>query len=119
MNENGEQLLEFCAIDDLVIAGTLFKHNDIQNFTWESPKHRDRNQIDHIAINGRYKRSLLDTRAMRGAHAGSDHHLVIAKLKMVLTRYREAGAWRRLTYDTVRLKNPMVKKGFVLELKNS
>ena len=25
MDENGEQFLEFCAIDDLVIAGTLFK----------------------------------------------------------------------------------------------
>ena len=29
-----------------------------------------------------------------------------------------AGAGRRLTYDTVRLKSPTVRKAFVLELKN-
>ena len=97
MNENGERFLEFCASNDLVIGGTLFKHKDIHKFTWESPNHRDRNQIDHIAINGRYRRSLLDTRAMRGADVGSDHHLVIAKLRLKLTRYRVAGAERKST----------------------
>ena len=117
-NENGERFLEFCAINDLVIGGTLFKHKDIHKFTWESPNHRDRNQIDHIAINGRCRGSLLDTRAMRGADVGSDHHLVIAKLRLKLTRYRVAGAERRSTYDTVRLKSPTVRKAFVLELKN-
>ena len=84
----------------------------------ESPNHRDRNQIDDIAINGRYRGSLLDTRAMRGADVGSDHHLVIAKLRLKLTRYRVAGAERRSTHDTVRLKSPTVRKAFVLELKN-
>ena len=118
MNENGERFLEFCAINDLVIGGTLFKHKDIHKFTWESPNHRDRNQIDHIAINGRYRGSLLDTRAMTSADVGSDHHLVIAKLRLKLTRYRVAGAERRSTYDTVRLKSPTVRKAFVLELKN-
>ena len=59
--------------------------HDIHKFTWESPNHRDRNQIDHMAINGRYRGSLLDTRAMRGADVGSDHHLVIAKLRLKLT----------------------------------
>ena len=33
MNENGELFLEFCAINDLVIGGTLFKHKDIHKFT--------------------------------------------------------------------------------------
>ena len=52
------------------------------------------------------------TRAMRGADVGSDHHLVIPKLRLKLTRYRVAGAGRRLTYDTVRLKSPTVRKTF-------
>ena len=95
MNDNGKRFLEFCAINDLVIGGTLFKHQDIHKFTWESPYYRERNQIDHIAINGRYRRSLLDTSAIRGVGVGSDHHLVIAKLRLKLTRYRAAGAGRR------------------------
>ena len=56
---------------------------------------------------------------MRGADVGSDRHLVIAKLRLKLTRYRVAGAGRRLTYDKVRLKSPTIRKAqFVLELKN-
>ena len=70
-----------------VIGRTPFKHK-LHKFTWESPNHQDRNQIDHIAINGRYRRSLLDTRAMKSSNVGRDHHLVIiimAKLRVKLT----------------------------------
>lgn len=61
MNENGKRLAEFCALNDLVIGGTLFKHRDIHKLTWTSPNGRDRNQIDHIIINGRYRREIRNT----------------------------------------------------------
>ena len=48
MNENGMRLAEMCALNDLIICGTLFKHLDIHKLTWESPNSRDKNQIDHI-----------------------------------------------------------------------
>ena len=69
-----------------VIGRTLFKHK-LHKFTWESPNHQDRNQIDHIVINGRYGRSLLHTRAMKSSNVGR-HHLVIiimAELRVKLT----------------------------------
>ena len=80
MNENGERLATFCGNNDLVIGGSLFKHRDIHKITWTSPNARDQNQIDHIIINGRYRGSLMDTRAMRGADANSDHHMVMGRL---------------------------------------
>ena len=65
--------------------------------TWESSNHRDRNQIDHIAINGRYRRSLLDTRAMKGADVGSDHHLVMATTVMTeATWVKSAWSWEEV-----------------------
>ena len=76
MNENGEKFAEFCGNNNLVYGGTLFPHRDIHKLTWVSPGGRDKNQIDHIAINGKWKRSLQDVRARRGADVGSDHHLV-------------------------------------------
>ena len=75
MNENGERLATFCGNNDLVIGGSLFKHRDIYKITWTSPNARDRNQIDHIIINGRYRGSLMDTRTMRGADASWDQVL--------------------------------------------
>ena len=58
MNENGERLIEFCESNGYVIGGTLFKHKDIHKLTWFSPNRRDRNQIDHILVNGTWRRSL-------------------------------------------------------------
>ena len=46
MNEDGERLAEFCALNELVICETLFEHRGIHKLTWTSPNGRDRNQID-------------------------------------------------------------------------
>ncbi|CAG2220119.1 Craniofacial development protein 2 [Mytilus edulis] len=61
MNENGERLASMCSTNELVIGGTLFKHKDIHKTMWNSPNNRDKNQIDHIIINGKWRRSLRDT----------------------------------------------------------
>jgi hypothetical protein len=39
------------------------------------------NQIDHIAISKRFRRTLLDVRSKRRADVGSDHHLMIANFR--------------------------------------
>ena len=84
MNENGKRLATFCGNSNLVIDGSLFKHRDIHKITWTSPNARDQNQIDHIIINGSYRSSLMDTRAMRGADVSSDHHMVMGKVRLKL-----------------------------------
>ena len=59
-NENGMRLAEMCALNNLIICGTLFKHLDIHKLTWKSPNGKDKNQIDHVMVNGRYKKSVCD-----------------------------------------------------------
>ena len=120
MNENGEKLTEFCALNDLVIGGTLFKHRDIHKLTLTSPNGCDCNQSDHIMINGRYRRSLLDARAMRGADASSDNHLVFVRAKLKFCRVtckRERRGGMKL-YDTVKLTDQNVKEQFHIEIRN-
>ncbi|KAL9964097.1 hypothetical protein ACROYT_G027679 [Oculina patagonica] len=63
INENGERLVEFCTINDLVIGGTLFPHREIHKTTWCSPNVRERNEIDHLLINGKRRRSLRDVKS--------------------------------------------------------
>lgn len=52
MNDNGKRLLELCITYDFIIGGTLFPHHDIHKLKWCSHNGRDKNQIDHLMING-------------------------------------------------------------------
>ena len=117
MNENGERLVEFCSMYDFVIGGTLFPHRDIHKLTWQSPNGRDINQIDHLMINGTWRRSLNDVRVLRGADVASDHHLVLAVVKVKL---RKAGrkTKSRQQFDIGKLRDPKVKTSFVTHVRN-
>ena len=74
--------MDFCATNQLVIGGTLFRHRNIHKGTWRSPNGLTVNQIDHICISKRFGQSLLDVKVCRGADIGSDHYLVVRILKI-------------------------------------
>ena len=84
MNENGERFANFCAFNGLVIGGSVFPHKRIHKATWVSPDGVTENQIDHFCISRRFRRSLDDVVVQRGADVGSDHHMLLAKVKLRL-----------------------------------
>ena len=116
-NENGERLVEFCSSNNLVIGGTLFPHREIHKLTWYSPNDRDRNQIDHLLINAKWRRSLLDVKVKRGADVGSDHQMIIAKVKLKLRRTQNKIDIQR-RYNIQKLKDPHTKITFITQVKN-
>ena len=83
-NENGEIFIDLCANYEMIIGGSVFPHKDLHKSTWVAPNNRAFNQIDHIAISKKWRRSLLDVRSYRGADVASDHYLVVAQLKLKL-----------------------------------
>ncbi|VDP60244.1 unnamed protein product [Schistosoma mattheei] len=85
-NEDGERFENLCAFNKLVIGCTIFPHKHIHKSTWISPEHTTENQIDHICINKKFQRTMEGVRSRRGADIASDHHLVVAKLKLNLEK---------------------------------
>jgi hypothetical protein len=59
-NKNGERLIDLCTNYELVISETVFPHKECHKVTWVSPDHRIENQIDHMAIDRKFRRSLID-----------------------------------------------------------
>ena len=118
MNENGELLADLCGMNDFVIGGTIFPHREIHKKTWISPNRRDKNQIDHIIINGRWRHSLQDVIVRRGADVGSDHHLLPTKIKLHLKRVQTTAKSTQQRFDTAKLKDPTTRKKFSLALRN-
>ncbi|KAI0240732.1 ATP-dependent translocase ABCB1 [Lamellibrachia satsuma] len=105
MTNNGSRLCDICGENDLVIGGTLFQHKTIHKLTWRSPDGRTESQIDHILVNGKWRRSLQDVKTRRLADAGSDHNLLIGKLALKL-RKAKTGEKKKERLDTTKLQNP-------------
>jgi len=83
-NENREKFLDFCVNNDITVRGTMLKHINIHTGTWKSPDRRTKNQIDKIVTNNKWRSSLLDLRAYSEADEGSDHYMIIAKIRLKL-----------------------------------
>ena len=85
-NNNGERFVEFCRRNDMAITSTMYPHPEIYKYTWTSPDQRTRNQIDHLAVCGKFRRSIINTRCYRGADIGSDHNLGVGTLCLKLCK---------------------------------
>ena len=76
--DRGQQLLQFCAINDLDIANTVVQHVNTRRGMWMSPDGGTMNQIDYILVQRKLKGQLKNCSTSRSAELGSDHFLVIA-----------------------------------------
>ena len=117
MNDNGERFAEVCGSNNFVIGGSIFPHKRIHKATWISPDQVTENQIDHICISKKFRRSLIDVRVKRGADAASDHQLLTAKVKLKLRRLPGEQAYRT-KYNVNALRDERTKTAFKLTLNN-
>ena len=74
-------------------------------------------QINHVIINRRWRSSLQDVRAYRGADVASDHTLVLAVVSLKLHRSKGRQA-RQQRLDSGRLNESLTKQAFAVEVKN-
>ena len=81
-NESGARLLRFSAENEFSIMNTHFEHKEIHKFTWECPGRGLRSIIDYFLVRVDMRRDINDVRGIRGAEVGSDHHLLLMKMKV-------------------------------------
>ncbi|VDO57149.1 unnamed protein product [Schistosoma margrebowiei] len=84
-NRNGERSANLYAFNKSVIGGKIFPHKSIHKATWISTDHTE-NQIDHIRINKKYRKTMEDVRTRRGAAIALDQILDKANLKLKLKK---------------------------------
>ena len=79
MNESGEALLSFCALNELVIMNTMFEKRNIHKFTWQHPGSKRWHCIDYIILRQKDRRLCCDVSVIRNADCWTDHKLVRAQ----------------------------------------
>ena len=106
MNENGEHFADLCYLNQLAIGGSIFPHKCTHKATWISPNHVTENQIDHICINRKSRRSWRDLRVMRGADVSLDLHLLMTTVRLRLKRFTNVNSTRtRCIFGLLRNKD--------------
>ncbi|XP_058444101.1 craniofacial development protein 2-like [Malaya genurostris] len=115
MSDNGELFAEFCGTNDKVIGGSLFPHRSAHKVTRVSRDGHTENQISHICISRKWRRSLLDVRNKRSVNIASDHHLLIGEIRLRIARVMRQEERLGRRFKTRRLEDPAVKRSFVEE----
>ena len=75
----------------------LFQQHKRRLYTWTSPDGQYRNQIDYILCSKRWKSSIQPAKTRPGADCGSDHELIIAKIRLKLKNVQKTT--RPFRYD--------------------
>ena len=83
-NKYAKKFSNLFVFNEMVIGVTIIPHQHIHKASLISPDHIAQNQIDHICVSEKLRRTLEDISSRRGADIVSDHHLVVAKMKRQL-----------------------------------
>jgi hypothetical protein len=65
LNNNGERLLNFCIMNDLIMLNTMFIHKDIYKITREELSKKEKSIIDYIIAQRETRKYIGDTRAKK------------------------------------------------------
>ena len=85
----------------LVIANTLLQQHKRRLYTWTSPDGQHWNQIDYILCSQRWRSSIQSAKTRPEADCGSDHELLIAKLRLKLKKLGKTT--RPFRYDLIQI----------------
>ncbi|XP_055389945.1 uncharacterized protein LOC129618936 [Condylostylus longicornis] len=89
INENGEKLIEFCSQNLLRLNNTFFPHKPQHKYTWSNTRGHQ-STIDYIITNRSILPSqILDVRTLTSANVGSDHGLVLCKIRENIPRSKQ------------------------------
>ena len=82
INDAGRELLSFLSSHQATVCNTWFMKKAVHKQTWQHPKSKQWSCIDFVVMKQRDRKLCVDVAARRGAVCNTDHHLVLAKLKV-------------------------------------
>ncbi|GFO06293.1 craniofacial development protein 2-like [Plakobranchus ocellatus] len=64
VNERGSRLIEWCQVNNFIIANTWFQNHPRRQWTWKSPGDRRRSKIDYILIQKRFQNAIKTSKSL-------------------------------------------------------
>ena len=111
MNDSGEALLSFCALNQLTIMNRWFGKKDIYKYTWQHLGSKKWHCFDYVILKQGQRRMCHDVTVLRSAECWTDHKLVRAQLCLKLPP-KVARANTRKKYAVLALCHENVRKQY-------
>ena len=116
---NGERRIDFCLENNMKIANTFFPHKDIHKYTRVNSEKKEKSILDYIIVSSSLFYSTMDVRVSRGAEIYSDHHLVIAKIRLLTEENNHKRIEKKATKLKIEeLSKPEVKQAYQSRIKS-
>lgn len=109
-NDAGERLIDFCGDNSVFFANTFFQQHKRRLYTWTSPDGQHRTQIDNIIRNTRWKSAIQSVKILPGADCGTDHELLISKIRIKLKKLKKQAPPTRYDLNNIPLKYSIAVK---------
>ena len=124
-NPCGEELLRFASRNRMAVTNTFFQHKPVHKFTHRSSLPATGSQrlasglhcLDYVLVRRQWLSSIRDVRVRAGANPGwavSDHHLVVATVKLKLLPPKRPARQQR--YNRRALQTDGTRDAFVAEV---
>ncbi|GFO06922.1 craniofacial development protein 2-like protein [Plakobranchus ocellatus] len=102
VNERGSRLIEWCQVNNFTITNTWYQNHPRRQWTWKSPGDRNRNKIDYILIQKRFRNAVKTSKSLAGANCDSGHIIVMCKFQIILKKLRKANANPKFQMDLLK-----------------
>ena len=109
-NDNGDLLIDLCARNNFRINNTFFDHDFKYKYTFLGSQGQ-KSTIDYIITNRQFKpHEILDVRTLNSANVGSDHALVLCKIRMKCCFLKRKSRKIREKFNVESLGNDSVRE---------
>ena len=115
-NQAGEDLLNFCDLNQLSLMNTWFQKDSFHYGTWTHPATKKSTMIDFVVVRSAHRRHCLDVQVMRGATFWTDHKLVRVKLRLDLRGSRGRQGRRAPPIAVWKLTDASIREVYCREL---
>ena len=110
MNESGEHLLSFCAVNELVIMNTTFEKRNIHKYTWQHPTSKKWHCIDYVIMRQTQRNFCCDVTVLHSAECRTDHKLLRAQLRLqVSTKVSRKPSRKRFAVSALRSESTQAR----------
>ncbi|XP_071053969.1 craniofacial development protein 2-like [Onthophagus taurus] len=109
MNRNGQRMLEFCYINDLLIENTMWCQRRQDKYTFVAEERKAKSIIDYITYTQNLQNRVEEVKTEAEAEMGTNHGRVMATINNIEIEREEMTTYTKINIHKLRQEEERIK----------